>query len=350
MLHGPGNPRRDRVAQREPEHHADAAEDHAAPSDPADEGRQLAAGAADEEHPQNRTVAARQGNRVDCLRAIGPLDCLDTLLRLLPDARDHRLERGRLSNLPRGVDELLTRHLRLDVAIQQRPRARRQRERAKKLLIDPTAAGHVQPPLTCRDGPHGDETERRLARKLDRFEKGAGGRRSSAGHPRMLVAEPGRPLRGRDDRAVGRHDVEEVESMRRGERRSIVDKCRAIRAGCTEIDRRAPQGIARRHSLDPHGHVVALAGKLAPEFCDERRRPLRVERLERAPRACRYRPCGQHHARRDDGADEGEKAGAEAHGLSALIQRLPKSHAPDGRTAGAFQASTCAASAESSGR
>ena len=148
-----------------------------------------------------------------------------------------------------------------------------------------------------------------------------------------------------DDRAVRRHDVEKIETVGGGERRRLVDERRTIRSCGTEIDRRAAQHVARSHPLHARGDIVALSDKFTAALGDQRRGPLRVERLERAPRAGRHGPCREHHCGRHHGADEREQPSAERHGLSILIHTVLKSQAPDGSTAWPFQDSTCGPSA-----
>ena len=317
LLDRTGHARGHDVAQNEADRETERAEHGAAPADARHERRELAARAADEEHTEHGAVAAGERNRVDPLGTVGPLDRFRRLAAALPHARDQRLELRRLRDLPRRIDQLLPRDFPLHVPVEQRARAGGQDERLQKRLVEPPAAGDEHTAVTCGGLADRHQSERGLVRQFDRLEKrAASGAR--CGRPRMAIAEPGRPLRRRDDRSVLGDEIEHVPALRGGDRRGLVDVGTAVGARPRDVSGGAEHGVTRRQTFDARGNLVRFARELAAELREQRGGALRVDRREGIARACRHRDRDQHHRDGHRRADQRKDACAASSSIARI--------------------------------
>ena len=130
------------------------------------------------------------------------------------------------------------------------------------MLIEAAAASHVQAMFPRRHGADRDQPQRQVSGQLHFLEKraarsGLGARR--LGRPRMLVAEPGRPVRGRNDRAVVGDEIEEVERLSGRHRRRFAHVRHEVRLRLSDSAGHSQNHVARGDPLDARRDLFALA-------------------------------------------------------------------------------------------
>ena len=133
-------------------------------------------------------------------------------------------------------------------------------------------------------------------------------------HPVVLVAEARGPLRGRNQRAVIGHDVDEIELLRLGDAARVVVILRGIGLRAVQVHRHAERGLGVGNALHAVRDFVSALRVFAAKLRHQGVGPLAVKFLERAARVNRHAPRHHRHRRDDGHHKEGQQLGAEAHG------------------------------------
>ena len=153
-----------------------------------------------------------------------------------------------------------------EVGIQQNFHPSRHREAGKKVAVELHASGERDARVSFLDGADGVECNCRLAiGQVFALEEGL---RVGQGGSGFEITKTRRPLRGRDDVALGANNLEKVEAVLARERGGLGEVDRWI-AAVGEIEPHAIGLFAGGHALEALRDIRAAARKFAAKLGDE---------------------------------------------------------------------------------
>ncbi|MGZ5178729.1 MAG: hypothetical protein ACXWCW_31800, partial [Burkholderiales bacterium] len=211
------------------------------------------------------------------------------------------------------------------VTVEEGSHADRQRDGRKKIAVEALAADHVQRLVTNVDLSYSDEAECAAVRKSFTLQKC----RAVLGRGRcFLVSETSRPLRRRNDGAIGFQELEKIKLMCLRLRRSIRDIDGAISA-LAEIERHPCCALTAGDAVDPPGDFVPATLKLLAELPDEGFRACVVGGFEDLLCPQRHHVSDRHHCSDDDEGKRREQPLAKAHGRTSGRERETSQMSPN---------------------
>ena len=228
---------------------------------------------------------------------------------------DHRREQLGLAHRAARIGQLGRHKALLQISVQQRAHAFRKNQRREKILIEALSADQEETFVPNSNRPDREQTQiHRVGRVHAAKESALRVPVRFRAHPIVFVTEARGPLRGRNQRAVIRHDVDEIELLRLGDAARVVVILGRVGLRAVQVHGHPERGLGIGNALHAMRDFVSALRVFAAKLRHEGVGPLAVKFLERAARVDRHAPRHQRHRRDDGHYKKGQQLGAEAHG------------------------------------
>src|SRR5438876_7740433 len=213
-----------------------------------------------------------------------------------------------------SANQKLRRKAARKVLIEHRAHSGWQLEAGEKIFVNAPAPNDVQRLIANFDLADGRESQRCAFRQFLLPEKWLfwGGCWQCA----FFVTELSRPLRGRDDRALGIHELKKIQPLALSQRFRFIQISAVVGSASIDGQRNAGCVIATRDSFDTLGYFFSAAIKLMVKLCDQGSRALFVRSFKCSTRGDGNNPrhrCNRHEYCQ---AKNSQQFAAEAHGFS----------------------------------
>ena len=322
--HRAGHARRGPPSQGHPYQDSGGRENHPDGPQRCFQLHQFAARAADQKDAEQAVLIAGQGQCVERLGVDSGSDRAGDggtpLLRLFDQRTDTQQVTGP------SADQLRRREGGLQIAIEQRPHARRQDQAGEEALVQLLSAHNVNFAVARHHGADRNQGERHALLQLFPAEESAELTPvACASEPVLFVAETGGPLRGRDDGAVGRHQFQQVEPAR-GRQRGGLSIILRIVGRDRDIHRRFGIGNA----LDRPDYLLPAPVELLAELRDEGIHALGFHPFERGAGMGKHQQFDESDRAYHGYGENQEEACPEGHGRTPSSHRFSKRHSPNG--------------------
>ena len=197
--------------------------------------------------------------------------------RLRSLSLDDRLETLRLIYRSGAIDQVRRLKLGIEIQVKQRAHVGRQHERSQKIFAQPFAADYIQIFVAYSHCGHRHQRQRRALLRIELHQERTACRPIFLlRHPLHFVTKPRRPFRGRNDRAVRAHKIEEVQLMRLRHPARVVHVNGNVRVRPAEVYRHSYGRLRVRDSLHAMQNVMPSPLELFLELRHQRVRVLLI--------------------------------------------------------------------------